>query len=93
MQWFFKQSVMNYKQGKGYQVLVLEKEKVHWDKYTYARSIIPKQRVILWMIYWDRLPLKSIMARFMSIFNECLLCEDGVEENRDNLFFTCSRAQ
>ena len=53
---------------------------------------LPKLKVFLWLMYYDRLNTKNIMHRKhwnLEDGTNCILCNRGVFETRDHLFFDC----
>ena len=56
---------------------------------------LPKLKVFLWLLYYDRLNTKDLMVRKHWVLEDgpaCPLCTTGVVETRDHLFFGCSFA-
>ena len=53
---------------------------------------LPKLKVFLWLMYYDRLNTKDIMCRKQWILDDgpnCNLCNRGEPETRDHLLFDC----
>ena len=56
---------------------------------------MPKLKVFLWLMYYDRLNTKDLMSRknwHVDGGLSCVLCTSGEIETRDHLFFDCSFA-
>ena len=72
---------------------------VHCDQVIqliWKSNCLPKLQVFLWLLFHDHLNNKNIMARknwHLEDGPNCLLCEEGVNETRDRLFFECKFAR
>lgn len=67
--------------------------KVHWSKYVWNRVLIPKHRIILWLLLHERLPVRAFLAKFFQNFDSsCGICQQP-EETHEHLFFDCVHAR
>lgn len=51
----------------------------------------PKHKVFFWLLLQEKFSTRNILRRrqmFLESYN-CVLCQEGVEENRDHLFLNC----
>lgn len=72
-----------------YTLLDGDYEKVHWDKFIWCRLVIPKHRLILWLVMHNRLHTGDRLQRMgVRQSSSCLICGLG-NETQDHLFFSC----
>ena len=67
--------------------------KVSWTKLIWARSNIPRNAFISWVLIKNRLPTKHRMVKFQPQRDTfCVLCS-AEEEDDAHLFYTCNYAK
>ncbi|XP_048498159.1 uncharacterized protein LOC125496676 [Beta vulgaris subsp. vulgaris] len=72
-----------------YKKLIGEQPAVHWDKLIWNRLVIPKHRVIGWLVMKQRLRTLDILVKIgVQALHSCHLCEQGIE-NHNHLFIQC----
>ncbi|XP_039018027.1 uncharacterized protein LOC120149240 [Hibiscus syriacus] len=72
--------------------LTVKNTKVPWQKLLWLPLHIPKNILIAWMTFLDKLPTKERLHQ-MRLINDCTCNFCGaVMENRNHLFFDCPTA-
>ncbi|XP_010691912.1 uncharacterized protein LOC104905159 [Beta vulgaris subsp. vulgaris] len=75
---------------KVYKKLLGEHPAVHWDKLIWNRLVIPKHRMIGWLVMKQRLRTLDILVKIgVQDSSSCQLCEHGIESH-NHLFFQCT---
>ena len=100
----FKQGVVDrsswrWMQGQytvksGYLWQLGDKTYMNWSKIIWARTVTPRHATTTWFFMYQRLPVRSRIARFSTQQQGqlCCLCETE-EEDHDHLFFGCRWAK
>jgi hypothetical protein len=81
-----------YTAAKLYKLAFLNVQTPAVFRMVWKSKVIPRVKFFAWLILLERLNMKSMLAR--RNFNVqpnclCVLCNDGVEETIDHLFFEC----
>ena len=80
----------NYKIEKGY--AWQSQRKVPWVKLIWARTNLPRNAFISWVLISHRLPAKQRLAKFQNFTDiKCFMCY-AEEEIEDHLFYACNYA-
>ncbi|KAF4396737.1 hypothetical protein F8388_004705 [Cannabis sativa] len=89
---FLKQG---YRVKHGYHDLFPEHPKLPWCNLVWDRLIIPKNRFIVWLVFWKRLNTKERVSRYQSIDTTCVLCgnEDETTEDIVKLLHACHHSK
>lgn len=94
-QWLFIWGSQKYSSSKYYQnqFRALQSQKsIVWIRKT---KCFPKIKFFAWLLLNDRLNTRNILRRRKKFLEEgynCALCQDGVEETFNHLFFECPAA-
>lgn len=85
-----------YKAAKLYKLAFLEVQTLAVFQWVWKSKVTPRVKFFAWLILLDRLNTKNMLTR--RNFNVqpdslCVLCDDGMEETIDHLFFDCSFAK
>ncbi|KAJ8427683.1 hypothetical protein Cgig2_027990 [Carnegiea gigantea] len=83
----------DYKVAQGYKWQQETQGKVPWTKLIWARSNVPRNAFISWVLIQHRLPTKSRIEKFQPQADTlCVLCSTE-EEEEEHLFYTCNYAK
>ena len=64
-----------------------------WAKFIWARTNLPRNAFISWVLINHRLPTKQRLTKFQNFTDtQCVLCS-AEDETEDHLFFACPYAQ
>lgn len=78
-----------FKTMQVYNALIEDNNKVDWYHMMHHNIARPRVKVIMWLVFQDRLPTKSILKRLDLLqHTNCELCEED-EETMAHLMFNC----
>lgn len=93
--WVFIWGHQSYSSSKFYQYQFRSLQPHRSITWIWKTKCVPKIKFFAWLLLNDRLNTRNILRRRKKFLEEgynCVLCQDGVEETIEHLFFDCPLA-
>ena len=92
--WTFTWGQPNYSSSTYYQYQFRNLQADRSFSWIWKSKCVPKIKFFSWLLLNDRLNMRNMLRRrkFLEEGYNCALCQDGVEETVEHLFFYCSAA-